>query len=113
MSMYPRESKFPKYSEKDYKDSYKKYFIYGDKSTRIESDSVKIYNVVGQAYGFLSDIAYITDTKNNIEFMLSAVIYLNKDEVLNDGVYEYDTIGFPFLAELGRLVYNYEKTRKK
>lgn len=113
MSMYPRESKFPKYSEKDYKDSYKKYFIYGDKNTRIESDSVNIYNVVGQAYGFLSDVAYITDTKNNVEFMLSAVIYVNKDEVLNDGVYEYETIGFPFLAELGRQIYSFERTRKK
>ena len=35
------------------------------------------------------DCARIYDQKNNVEFMLSAVIYANEDEVINDGKYDY------------------------
>jgi len=37
--------------------------------------------------------------------MVSATLLVNKDEIFNDNVYEYDEIGFPFLAELGRQLY--------
>ena len=58
------------------------------------------------------DCARIYDQKNNVEFMLSAVIYANEDEVINDGKYDYYNVGMPFLAELGRQFYNYELKRK-
>jgi hypothetical protein len=45
--------------------------------------------------------------------MLSATIYVNSDEVLNDGKYDYDTIGYPFLYQLGQTVYQYELKRKR
>ena len=45
--------------------------------------------------------------------MLSAVIYTNKDQILNDGKYEYNSIALPFLAELGRQMYRFELTRKR
>jgi hypothetical protein len=35
---------------------------------------------------------------------VSAVIYTNRDGVLNDDRYEYESVGRPFMAELGRLV---------
>ena len=44
--------------------------------------------------------------------MLSAAIYANEDEVINDGKYEYNTVALPFLAELGRQIYQYELKRK-
>ena len=59
------------------------------------------------------DNAYVVDFKNNIEFFLSAVIYGNENETLNDNTYEYNTLTIPFLADLGRVVYNYELQRKK
>ena len=43
--------------------------------------------------------------------MLSAVIYANEDGVINDGKYEYNTIALPFLAELGRQIYDFELKR--
>lgn len=113
MSMYPRESDYPKYNEKDFDDSYKKYFIYGTCHKKIETDSIRIFNIVGQSYGNLSDVAYIINYDKKIEFMLSAVIYVNEDEIINDGKYEYKTIGFPFLSALGNAIYNYESQRKK
>lgn len=112
MSMLPRESEFPKYDEADYFDSYVKFFMYGDQKARIP-EHIKIYNKVGEAYGFLIDNAYIVDTRNDISFILSAVIYTNSDGILNDNKYDYDEVGFPFLAELGRTIYNYELKKKK
>lgn len=113
MSMYPRESTYPDYNGKDYKDSFKKYCIFGVCKDSIASDTLRIFNHVGEAHGFLADCAYIVDFKNSIEFFLAAVIYTNKDEIINDGIYEYKTIGMPFLTDLGQLIYENEKNRKK
>jgi hypothetical protein len=33
--------------------------------------------------------------------------------VLNDSQYDYDSVGFPFMKNLGRVIYEYEKKRKK
>ena len=60
------------------------------------------------AYGFLIDNAYIHDELNDIKFFLTATIYVNENNTLNDDQYEYDEICFPFLARLGRAVYEYE-----
>ncbi|MBI3502159.1 MAG: serine hydrolase [Bacteroidetes bacterium] len=113
LSMYPRESDFPKYDSKKYWDSYKKYFLYGDSKDSITNKNIRIFNIVGQSHGFLSDAAYIVDFENKTEFMLAATIYVNSDGILNDGKYEYNEIGFPFLANLGRTIYEYEKKRKR
>ena len=113
MSMYPAECSTPKYNSKDYWCSYKKYFLYGDSKDSIKDKSVRIFNVVGQSFGFLSDVAYVADFKNNVEFLISAVIYVNSDGIVNDGKYDYDAIGFPFLANLGRVIYEYEKKRTR
>lgn len=111
LTMLPRESTYPNYNTREYYDSYKKYFIYGD-SRRPIADSVTITNIVGQSFGFMVDCAYIQNKERNIEFMLSAVIYANEDGIINDGKYEYNTIALPFLAELGRQMYSYEFRRK-
>ena len=96
------------YDPKEYFDGYCKFFMFGDTKEPIP-DYIKIYNKVGEAYGTLTDCAYIVDSKNNIEFLVSATILVNKDKIFNDGIYEYDSIGFPFLAELGRQLYQKSK----
>ncbi|MFA6025712.1 MAG: serine hydrolase [Ignavibacteriaceae bacterium] len=112
MSMLPRESEFNEYHDYSrYPDSYVKYFLYGGTKDTIP-DYIKIYNKVGLSYGYLTDNAYIVDSKNKVEFLLSAVIYVNEDEIFNDDKYEYDEIGLPFLANLGRVIYRYELERK-
>jgi hypothetical protein len=92
------------YDPKEYYDGYCKFFMFGDTKENIPN-SVKIYNKVGDAYGTLTDCAYIVDSENSIEFMVSATLLVNKDGVFNDNVYEYDDVGLPFLAELGRQLY--------
>jgi hypothetical protein len=76
-------------------------------------DHVKIFNKVGLAYGFLLDNAYIVDFENKIEFFLSAVVYSNSNGVLNDDSYDYDTLTIPFLADVGRAIYEYELQRDR
>ena len=99
------------YEEEEYYDSYVKFFIYGDSRNPIP-DHIKIYNKVGYAYGTVTDCAYIRDEKNDVEFILTATILVNNNEVFNDDNYEYETIGIPFLAALGREIYAYELKRK-
>ena len=113
LTLYPRESTNPTYASGQYYDSYKKYFIYGDSKKPITDSDLKITNIVGQSYGFMVDCSYIHNKKENIEFMLSAVIYTNQNQIINDGKYEYNTIALPFLAELGRQIYDFELKRKK
>jgi hypothetical protein len=72
---------------------------------------VRIFNKVGDAYGFLIDAAYIVDYKNNVAFFLSAALLCNSDEIFNDDNYDYDTVGFPFLKALGKAIYQYELTQ--
>jgi hypothetical protein len=113
MSILPRQSKHPEYLDYDsYYDGYCKFFIYGDTKDKIP-DHIRIFNKVGLAYGFLLDNAYIIDIKNNVEFILTAVVYYNENETMNDDKYEYDDITIPFLAELGRKIYNHELARDK
>ena len=91
-----------------YFDSYNKFFIYGDSTNTIDR-KIRIYNKVGVAYGALTDISYIRDYQKNIEFFLSATIYVNQNQIVNDNIYEYDDVGIPFLAELARQVYKLEE----
>ncbi len=111
MSQLPRETLHPDYGEKP--DNYCKFFIYGDDNSATIPDHIRIFNKIGLAYGFSIDNAYIVDFEKNIEFLLTAVIYANANNTLNDGNYEYDTVSFPFLAELGRIIYNYELERTR
>lgn len=93
------------YNPAEYYDGYCKFFMFGDTKENIPTN-IKIYNKVGDAYGTLIDCAYIVDTENSVEFIASATLLVNKDGIFNDDKYEYDTIGLPFLGELGRQLYD-------
>lgn len=100
------------YDPVEFYDSYVKFFMFGDTKEDMP-EHIKIYNKVGYAYGTLTDCAYILDSKNKVEFMLTATILVNMDGIFNDNIYEYDDIGIPFLAELGREIYTFELNREK
>ena len=87
-----------------YPNNYNKFFIYGDKDGMINDN---IYNKVGNAYGYSIDNAYIYNKNSDRHFVLTACIYTNANNILNDNYYEYDEIGIPFLAEIGRFLTNY------
>ncbi len=98
------------YDAEEFYDCYVKFFICGD-SKEPMPDHIKIYNKVGYAYGTLTDCAYIQDGENDVEFILTATILVNKNGIFNDDNYEYESVGIPFLAALGREIYQYELQR--
>jgi hypothetical protein len=113
MSMLPRETDREAWHDSiAYYDGFRKFLMYADIPEKIP-ENIRIFNKVGLAYGFTSDCAYIVDYKNKVEFFLSTVIYTNKDGILNDGKYEYTSIGLPFVAQLGRVIYGYELENRK
>lgn len=112
MSMFPGESRFPKYDREKHGDFSMKMFSFW-KQGDDDVSGIRIFNKVGGAYGYLIDNSYVVDFNNKIEFFLSAVIYVNEDQIFNDDKYEYDEIGYPYMSNLGRVFYEYEKSRAK
>ncbi|ALJ00340.1 serine hydrolase [Rufibacter tibetensis] len=114
MSQLPRETAYPAYDEKEYPDAFMKYLLYGGPTrTQRIPQNIRIFNKIGQSFGFLTDNAYIVDFENKVEFMLTATVHVNENEIYNDGKYEYDSIGFPFLRDLGQVIYEFELKRKR
>ncbi|QMW03574.1 serine hydrolase [Spirosoma foliorum] len=112
LSQYPSETNYPKYDANQYYDSYVKFFFM-DSLHHQMPENIRVFNKVGWAYGFLTDASYVIDFKNKIEYMLTATVYVNSDGILNDDKYDFDTIGHPFLYQLGQTIYQYELTRKR
>lgn len=112
MSMLPGESKFPSYPQPEYYDSYSKFYKFGTDKNPIPSN-FRIFNKTGQAYGHLLDASYFVDFDTGVEFFVTSMVYVNKDQILNDDQYEYEEIGFPFFSELGAYLFEIERTREK
>jgi hypothetical protein len=113
MSMYPTESKHPTYSPPEYFPAYCKWLFYGGDSTAVIEPHIRIFDKIGDSYGYDVDNAYIVDFKNNVEFMITAVVQSNEDGIYNDNIYEYKTVCLPFMKNLGRVIYQYELQRPK
>lgn len=111
LSQYPSETNYPKYDSAHFYDSYVKFFF--QDSTHTMPKHIRVFNKVGWAYGFLTDVSYVLDTKNNIDYMLSATVYVNSDGVVNDSKYDEETVGFPFLNKVGTAFYEYELKRPR
>jgi hypothetical protein len=112
MSQLPSETSYPLLDSTRHWDAYVKFLLYGNEKMPMPP-ALRIFNKVGDAYGFLTDVAYVVDFDKNIEFMLSASIYCNSDGILNDDNYEYETVGFPFMKQLGQVIYEYEVNRER
>ena len=112
MSAFPSESESPKYDTGKVGDASAKFLYYGAAQGRAPKH-IRIFNKIGGAYGFLTDVCYFVDFEKKTEFFLSATILCNSDGVFNDDKYDYDTIGYPFLKNLGQVIYEHELQRKK
>jgi hypothetical protein len=114
MSQLPTESTYPPYADDTatYWPAYCKFLLFGGEKGELPKN-IRSFSKSGDAYGHMLETAYIIDAANGVEFFLSAVIYCNSDGILNDDKYDYDTIGKPFLAHLGKVIYGMEKKREK
>ncbi len=113
MSQLPKETTYPAYDTKEFFDTYVKFNLYGSQPKATIPSNIRVFNKVGDAYGYFTDASYIIDFKNNIEYVLSITIYANKDGVFNDDKYEMEEIALPFMKKVGELLYNYEMKRTR
>ena len=88
-------------------------FLFTGQKHEALPSSTRIINIVGMAYGFITDCMYFVDEKNKVDFFLTARIYVNKDNILNDDKYEYEEIAYPLFEQLGKKIFEYEMKRTK
>lgn len=111
MSQLPMETDYPAtYAMMD--DNVVKFLLFGSSKRRMPRH-IRSFNKIGQAYGYLTDNAFIVDFEKGVEFFLSATVYCNSDGIFNDDRYEYDTVGLPFMGALGKVIFDYEMNRKR
>jgi hypothetical protein len=111
MGQWPGETRFP-VGVSEHDDGYVKFFLLGGSGAR-PAGSLRIFNKVGLAYGFLIDAAYICDPATGLEFLLSAAMCVNQNGIFNDDRYEYDSLGFPFFRQLGATILRHESQRQR
>jgi len=112
MSQLPVETEYPEHYSEILDDASVKYLLFG-KTRKRTPRQIRSFNKIGEGYGYLVDNAYIADFEMGVEFLLSAVIYCNRNQVFEDGAYEYEPTGYQFMADLGKTILEYELARKR
>ncbi|MDP2714069.1 serine hydrolase [Rheinheimera sp.] len=112
MAMLPPDSTSPLYDAADYPDNYSKFLLFGGKAQQLPPH-IRIFNKAGWAYGHIIDGAYIVDLQQQIEFFVTAVVYANENDILNDDLYQREEVAVPFLRELGQYLYQHELKRPR
>jgi hypothetical protein len=98
---------------KEFWPTYAKMLYYGREKNAALDPNIRIFNKYGDSYGYIIDNSYFVDFENKVEYFLTAVVQSNEDGIYNDNKYEYETVCYPFMKNLGREIYNYELNRKK
>ncbi len=99
MGMYPRELKKSKYRNSErWPDTIYKYILVGE-----QKQGVRTISKIGLSYGFATETAYVIDG-NGKGYFLSISIYVNENDTVNDGDYEYNEVARPFMARVGKIL---------
>jgi hypothetical protein len=115
MGAYPYESDL-NYSKTDYFPAYKKYIYYG-RTPRVDISEdtlnrIRSFNTVGLSFGCVIDAAYLVDYETGKECILTMAVYANKDELINDAKYDYESLAFPLFKDFGQVVMHYLNENK-
>ncbi len=100
MRELPRQSENPQLDQKEYPDHWGKFLLPGLREV-IPDDELEVTNKVGLAYGFTIENAYLYDRGTGRSLFITACLYNNPNQTLNDGVYGYEETAFPFWQALG------------
>ena len=114
LGTYPLQSGLKEYADTTLYPKYlKKYFLRNASNELRNKPTLKVFNIVGLSYGFASDVSYVVDLENGVEFFLAASIIANENGIIGDGKYNYESLAFPLFGRIFNQIYNYEKNRKR
>ena len=88
MGDFPRELQNSEYKLEKIPDYYYKFFV-DPIIMSTKNNNIRIYNKVGIASGFISDISYISDEKNNVQYFISASMLAKEDNIMDNGKNNY------------------------
>ena len=102
MGELPRESANPVYSDSEFPDGFTKFLLPGLRRL-VPADRLRVYGKTGRAYGFTVENSYVVDERTGRSFFLTAVLYTNPNQTLNDDDYAYEELADPFFADLAEV----------
>ncbi len=100
MTTLPRESANPVYDPETYGDDYVKFILPGLRRV-LDPGRVRVANKIGLAYGFTTITSAVVLDDRPPTVFATGTLYTNANATLNDNVYEYETVAFPYWAALG------------
>ncbi|MFZ9027387.1 MAG: serine hydrolase [Crocinitomicaceae bacterium] len=88
--------------EKDY--SVEDFKIIGFGNQKMDNSRFTTYSKIGYSYGFITETAYVVDELSNESFFLTISMYVNSNNTINDGRYQYNSIATPFMGTLTHII---------
>ncbi len=88
-------------------------FLFAGAAGKGLPEGITVWNKIGQAYGFVTDCAFVQDEVSGEQFLLAARIYTNANGIFNDDQYEYQTVALPFMRDLGLSVLRYIRSSRR
>lgn len=107
MGAFPGEGTQPRYDPERYPPACCKFILWGGVRNPGIPPYLRVYNKAGWAYGQITDVAYVADELQGVEFMVAATLSTGDCGAAPD----YDAVCKPFLGALGQLIYHYELQR--
>lgn len=104
MGTFPSEMISSNYQTENLPDTYYKFFL-EPKSMNASHEHLRIYNKVGIAGGYISDVSFIEDKRIGLRYFLSGSMHAKKDGIVGNNNFSYYDIGIPAFRKIGELVY--------
>lgn len=103
LSSPPSTLKNVKYHDtKIYTNSYYKYLYSPEWTT--DTVNYVLHSKIGLSHGFTTELAHVLKVGTRSGFVLSVSIYTNKNQTVNDGIYEYESEARVFIKRLGEVL---------
>lgn len=103
LATLPRDSRQPEFDPAKYPDDWGKFMLPGLRRAFPEG-GFNYAGKIGLAYGFTTETACIENSQTGAAVIITATLYTNDNDILNDDCYEYDSVAFPFWEALGEVV---------
>ncbi len=70
----------------------------------VKGEDLLIASKSGRAYGFVVENAWVVRMSDSKSFFLTVVLYTSSSGRMSEDSYQYETVGFPILADLGEAI---------